>query len=290
MSLLKDKIELEIEEAEVEAGKRLRELSGIVRWFFIFCAVGIIPGFFIAKAISHGVWVRNYNQYLIASHASFAEPLPPAISDTTITTSGQGSYSAVASITNENLDLSLDGVPYSYTFLNQKGEVVHTNKGTLFLLPNQKKYIVVPRIVTAETITSANLEIGTDLPWQKRLYVPEVSLLTGKPQTINQSEPVTFIVEGDVQNNSPYNLGKIHLVFILRDADKKIIGASERNEFTVKPFERRGYRQLWPQIYGTTVASVEVKAETNTLDNANLVLPEQTATPASSLVRPSVRQ
>lgn len=103
---------------------------------------------------------------------------------------------------------------------------------------------------------------------------------------------MAFVAEGSFQNQSPYNLGRVRLVFFLYDQNKRIISVSQRDEFTVKPYERRGYKQLWPGVYSTSVASAEVFAETDILDQENIFLPDSASsgTPASDLSRPEQEQ
>lgn len=285
MSLFKDKIELELEEAEFEAQKRLEDLPLAIRWLFIVSLILIIPAYFIARSISVRYWQGKYKQYEISAKPSFTNPAQPTVSKISLTTTGAGNFAAIASIKNENLDLSLENAPYTFSFFNDKKELVYTARGTFFLLPNQSTYITVPKITTSEKITAANLELPQAPAWQKRIDIPVVKLIASQPNSSNQIQPPAFVVEGDVVNDSPYNLGKIHLTFILKDFSQTIVGVSQGDEFTLKPFERRAYKQLWPNISGNNIVDVEVFAETDTLDTTNLILPDQPITPASDLSR-----
>ena len=94
------------------------------------------------------------------------------------------------------------------------------------------------------------------------------------------------MVQGDFLNNSPYTLGKVRLTFVLYNNSGQVVGSSQRDEFTVAPFERRAYKQLWPNAQVPGLARVEVTADTDTLDPNNLSIAATPPSPASDLGRP----
>ena len=98
------------------------------------------------------------------------------------------------------------------------------------------------------------------------------------------------MVTGDFTNNSPYTLGTVRLTFVLFGAGNNIIGVSQRDEFTVAPFERRSYTQLWPDAFPSNLAKVETDAYTDTLDPDNLMVTAPPAGSASDLSRPAAKQ
>jgi len=99
------------------------------------------------------------------------------------------------------------------------------------------------------------------------------------------------VAQGDFVNNSPYTLSKVRLTFVLFDQNQKIIGVSQRDESTVAPFERRAYKQLWPNMTAGNLSRVDVTADTNTLDPSNLSAPTiNSGSSSSDLNRPTVNQ
>lgn len=289
MSLLKDKIEIEIEEAEIATGKELNTLPGIVKWFLILGTLAIIPTYYIAKSISKSSWVKKYAQIQTTAHPSFTNPKDPIHSDITITTQREGAFAAIIKITNPNLDLSLDQVPYVITFYNSQKQQIYSYTDNLFLLPNQTKYLTVPTFPINDQIAFTDFHLPDKLPWQKRLFVPSITITQSLPTYTQQISPPAFVVNGDFTNKSPYILKKVRIVFILYDADDKIIGTSQRDEFTVKPGERRAYLQLWPNQNGSNVARTDIQIYTDNLDDNNLSSPATAPTPASDLSRPKLK-
>jgi hypothetical protein len=286
MSLLKDKIELDIQEAEFYTQKKLSQFPPILVWFIIIALLAVIPAYYISRSMSQKIWLARYEQGAIAAKPSFTNPQAPKISDVTLTTSGPGTFAAVVQVSNQNLDLSMDNVPYSFTFYNSQKQQIYQYQNTLFLLPNQTKYITAPTFTPTEQIAYADFALPQTLPWQKRLAIPTVNLSTTLPQTFEQVSPLAFVVQGDFFNNSPYTLTKVRLTFVLFNQSNKIIGTSQRDESTVAPFERRAYKQLWPNMTAPNLSRVEVTADTDTLNANNLSAPEVNSNSSSDLSRP----
>ncbi len=286
MSLLKDKIEIGIEEVELEAQTTLGRFPPFFRWVFIFLILAIIPAYYIAKDVSCRIWLSRYGQGAITAKPSFTNPQAPQISPVSVTTLGSGQYAAIAQISNPNLDLSLDKVPYEFDFYNAQKQQIYSYDGAFFLLPNQTKYLTVPTFSLPAQITYANAALPQTLPWQKRLRIPQVALNTSLPSTSTQFSPEAFVVQGNFVNNSPYSLGQVRLTFVLFDTGGKIIGVSQRDEFTVAPFETRAYKQLWPNMTVNNLGQVQVTADTDTLDPNNISIPTVAPGPASDLSHP----
>ena len=289
MSLLKDEIEIKVQEAELTTQKALAEFPPLLRWITIITALAIIPAYFIAKNTSHSIWLNRYKQGSLVAKLSFANPLPPKVSDVYLTTLGQNNFSAAVLITNQNLDLSASSENYEFDFLNSQKQPVYTYTGSLYLLPNESKYIVVPTFQAADKISFANFRLASNLNWQKKIKIPQVIIFNSIPTTYNQSSPAAFVVEGSYTNSSHYLLKKVQLTFVLTDKTGAIVGLSNRDEFTVSPFEKRSYKQLWPNLIGNNIQDVKIFASTNPLDNSNLTLPDYNTDNSSDLSRPKTR-
>ncbi len=286
MSLLKDKLELEIQEAELGTQKILGQFPPLLRWALILLLLAIIPTYYIAKNVSEKIWLSRYRQGAVLSKPSFTNPQAPKISPVSVTTLEPGSYAAAVKITNENLDLSVDNLPFEFVFYNAGKQQIYSYSNALFLLPDQTKYIIAPRFTATEQIAYADFQLPQNIPWQKRLSIPAVSLTTSVPAVSNQVSPPAFLVAGDFVNNSPYAVATVRLTFILFNSEGAIIGASQRDEFTVAPFERRSYQQLWPNLLANNLGRVEVDADTDTLNPNNLSASSVPGNNASNLGRP----
>jgi hypothetical protein len=188
------------------------------------------------------------------------------------------------------LDLSFDNVTYTFTFFNSQKQQIYQYQNTLFLLPDQTKYVTVPTFTPTEPVAYVNFTLPPSLPWQKRINVPTVNLVTSIPQTFEQASPLAFVAQGDFLNNSPYTLSKVRLTFVLFDKNQNIIGISQRDEETIMPFEQRAYKQLWPNMIAPNLGNITVTADTDTLDPDNLSAPAVNSSAASDLSRPTAPQ
>ncbi len=290
MEYLKEKLELELAEAELEAKSVLAGMPGFVKFLLIFCILAVIPSYFIAKSISQGLYNKKYQPAYAAAHPSFANPKPLKFGNA-VFVPGQPFGTAVISVTNENLDLSLNQSPLKIHFYDSAGREIYSWQDKIFLLPNETKTIVVTRIPGPGAASKATYEVPEELAWQKRLFIPTVKLVPNTPTGAVQLNPPQYAVQGEVFNNSPYQIGSIRIIVLLKNAAGTIIGASQRDEFTLAPFARRAYKQLWPGVLdGSSVAKIETLAETNTLDPLNLTLPAGSNTPTSDLSRPEAQQ
>lgn len=290
MSLLTDRVEVGIQEAELEAQKALAQFPPILRLVVILVILAIIPSYYIAKNISQKIWLKKYQANLLVAKPSFTNALAPTTTPVSVTSLGPNQYAAITKVTNQNLDLAVDQAPYQFAFFNAQKQQIYSYSGKLYLLPNQSKYITVPTFTTTEQVAFTNFQFTGDLAWQKRLSIPTVQLTTSLPITSEQLSPLAFAVSGDFFNNSPYSLAKVRLTFVLFDQSNTIIGVSQRNESTVAPFERRTYVQLWPNLAAPNLSRVEVTADTDTLDPTNLSVSASPSGSAGDLSHPATKQ
>lgn len=285
MSYLKDKLELKVEEAEFKVQQSLISFPPFYKWFTIIGALAVIPAFFVVKFSSQAYWSSRYDKMLINAKPSFENPEAPTITKTYLTTSGPGTYSAVLEITNHNLELSAAEVPYKAIFLTENKDPLYVEEGKLFLLPAERKYLVIPKITTTQTIKTIALEISDDIHWQKKLSIPKINIVTQTPRGRNELSPVAYVVEGSFQNRSYYHLKAVTLKFVLYDKTGGIIAASKREEFDLAPNERRAYRVSWPGILADNVDHIDVLPETNVLNKENITVPAVPSNPSSDLDR-----
>ncbi len=273
MPYFKEKLELKIAEGELEAQRIFINFSPLQKKIIILGIIAIIPMYIIVKSVTYRTNYSSYQKSRISAQPAFENPKTPAISEISITKAGDGVYAVAAKVVNENLDLSLEKAPVQFILYNENHQEVYKQPTFLTLLPGQTKYLILARINSSQKIASAEIQSLQDFSWQKRLNIPDVKLISSNPVFSNQQSPLAFVVQGTVYNNSPYQLSQIDIGFLLRDTNGKIIGISQRSEFTLKPFERRGYLQIWPGVNSSDVAKVDVLPVTDTLDDKNIALP-----------------
>lgn len=288
MSLFTEKLELGVQELKLDTGKTLNQMPWILKWGIILAVFATLPAYFIVKNISLRIWTSRYSQGALTAKPSFSNPKPPVLSAVSITTMGENTYAAIVKVSNPNLELSAQGINYTFKFYDEKKQLLYTSPTeTFFLLPDQGKYLTVPRFTTGQPVAFSEIKISEEINWQKKLDIPKITLVTPQPETYHQQSPPAFVVEGNYLNQSPYNLKSLRLTFVLYNYSNQIIGLSQRDEFSVAPFERRSYKQLWPFLAAVDLAKVEVLADTNPLDPNNIITEIQTPGSSSDLSRPT---
>lgn len=274
MSLFKEKLELKAEEAEFKAQKALGSFAAWQKWIFLGGIVLFIPAYFVAKNISLGIFTQNYKNLAASAHPSFTEAKNIILDRIDVATLGENTFAAIGRITNPNLDLAAREVPYEFQFLDKDGLMAAPAEGGVtFLLPNEQKYLVAPKVNAQKQIAQVKLLLPDSLKWQKKLNLPTVKIVANEPKGRDQTNPYAYVVEGAIQNLSAYQLQEVKITFLLYGAGGKIIGASQRSEFNLQPSERRDYKQIWSGVSGSNVVKIEALPTTNLLDKNNLTIP-----------------
>lgn len=252
----------------------------VLLYLFLFL---LIPGYLLARFGTEIYFTNSYGREALAAHPSYADPENLQQTKVTIVQNPSGTSSAYAVLTNNNLDLAIETLNYTFTFYNSSGEEVGNSSGETYILPNQKKWVVVPKIQSIEPIASSKLTINKP-SWQKRLNVPDLELKMSEPYVYEQVNPLATVTEGTIVNNSPYRLKQASLVLVLYDVNNKVVAISTREEFTLSPYERRAYKIQWPGIYQNQVSRIGLEAYTNSLDPNNLTV--ESSVPPINLVDP----
>ncbi len=268
-------ITLRLEEAGFGFGRGLQFWPNWKRKILYTLLIGLIPTFLAVRYGTELVLSYQYKQTELVAHPSYSLPSDAVVTPVSIVGTA-GRTSAYVEVRNPNLELAADGIRYTFTFQNQLGQEIAKSTGITYLLPNERKYLVVPRIDSTEQIRSGTVEFE-EIRWQRKLNLPEVQLITNDPRYFDEANPLTFYAEGSVVNSSPYRLNSVKLVYFVYDRTDRIVAVSQRDEFNISPFARRAYKQLWPELTASSIGRVKVYGYTNLLDPAN-ALYEDTAT------------
>jgi hypothetical protein len=275
---LKDNLQVQMSGATLGAQEGAYRITSwfrnLVKWqrFLIVTAfILMIPGYFVVRYGVELVMVSQYGREALVAHSAFTDPDPLVVSRVNLLTNPNGTLSAYATVRNPNLDLGLDNQRYTVNFFNSSNQQVYTSSGSLYLLPDQQRWLVVPRVESSEQITSAEIEFEQP-NWQKRLTVPEVELRMSEPFTYQQDSPAATVTEGAVINGSPYSLRQVSLVLVLYGSNNQVLAVTAREEFSLQPFERRAFIIQWPGINRGAVARIGMEAYTNSLDATNLTV------------------
>jgi hypothetical protein len=279
MAGIKEKIQVNVQGAFLGVQEKsfsfVREFKALPNWkriLILVVAIAIIPLYLLLRFGTEQYLSVRYAREALSAHAAINVVQNPVVGNMSIIKNPNGSYSAVALVSNPNLDLAAENISYTASFVDSEKRTLSTEKGSIYLLPNEKKYLVFPKLAaTPVGIAGGTVKLG-EVKWQKRLNIPEVKLRASEPLLYDEANPLTFIAEGSIINDSPFEIGSARIVFLLFDDSNKIIGVSQRDEFKLVPFGRRAYKQLWPGLYRSQVKKIQVLPVTNTLDSKNVTV------------------
>lgn len=277
MVSIKEKIQVNIEGAilgaQEESFSFLREFDQLPSWkrgLVILILIALVPMYVLLRFGTEQYLNVRYAREALSAHAAINVVQNPVVGNMTILRNPNGTYSGVALVSNPNLDLAANNISYTASFSDSKSSNADSFSGTIYLLPNEKKYVVFPKVGNSSSVITGGSIKLSEVQWQKKINIPEVKLRASEPLLYDEANPLMFIAEGSIINDSPYEIGSARIVFLLFDQNDKIIGVSQRDEFKLVPFGRRAYKQLWPGLYSDQVAKVQVLPVTNTLDSKNI--------------------
>jgi hypothetical protein len=293
MPYLKEKIELAVAEAELKAAGGLKEVPGAVKVFAVFLLLLLVPSYFLIKYLSQKYYTNRYQAFTISAKPSFTESEPLSLGTVFLVDNGNNVYSAAGVVENPNLNLAARSFAYRFKFFGSDGRELEPISGQAggqeYILPDQKKYLLAMRLAFGQPVKGAELEIVSPPAWQLKPELPKTKLNIEPVRLSRQALPEAFVAESFVQNQSAYQLKKIHLVFLIKDSSGRIINVSQRDEYDLKSLERRAFKQLWPNFEPGSSVRVEVYAETNLLEKENLKLESLPNSSASDLSRPELQ-
>lgn len=291
MSQIQDRLKVLSETAVIageESGLAAKNFfTSMPRWqkiLFLACVVLVVPGYFGTYYGTKAIVASRLEKGLLEAHSAFAQVGDIEVGPVSILKVLPGQYAAFFRVTNPNLNLVAPSVPYTVDFYNAAGEKIHASQGSFFLLADQSKQVVIPRIDNREELTEAKLTLG-EIKWQKRLTVPEVSFKTPAPDIYDQTSiiPPQLAVEGSVVNDSPYTIKKIRVTFLVYNRSGQIVGVNSRDEGNLIAFGRRAYKQFWPNLSAADVSKIEIAVDVNTLDPSNITYAPTQPVPVSDI-------
>ncbi len=226
----------------------------------------IIPSYWFMRLGTKTAYDHIYKKYQVAPHGAFQNPQALLISTPTVL-AVSGGYMAYAKVTNPNLSLSASNVPYTAKFYNANGQQVRVSSGQFYIMPGKDTYIIVPKFLSSEKINSATVET-TEVKWQQKFSLPTVAFSAPSPTIYEDKDGLRF--EGVVTNESSYQLGAVHIVLFLYDAQGQVVALGDRLEYKLTSHERRAYVLRFPGLARSSVARALPMVETNTADVSNI--------------------
>ena len=145
-----------------------------------------------------------------------------------------GLYSVVAEVRNLDQNRGADNIPYTFELLNSAGEVASKESGSTFILPNQKKYIIEPRLESSQSVSRARLSFqDIVVDWQRvdEKFQSPFLVIRDKEYRILGNEPGYSQASGVVINKSNLGFEAVKAEVVVFDGEGEIVGGHGVNHF-----------------------------------------------------------
>src|SRR5579885_3435018 len=136
MSLFTDELKVKAQELEFDAASTVGQFTKKKKIALIILLVLIIPVYYGSRYAAQNYWSKQYLGYLIATKPSITDTQDIVVKQIDVLPTGTDTYSAYAYVANPNLELSVKGALYTFTFYDSSNRIVGTDTGQFFMLPN----------------------------------------------------------------------------------------------------------------------------------------------------------
>lgn len=192
-----------------------------------------------------------------------------AIQEVAVVDGGNGTYDAIAKISNPNDSIGAKEFGYTFRLKDVDGNVLASKTGNSFILPADSKFVAELGLFVQGGLipTSASIELS-DIRWEN------VSDGIGKPQIGVYSKRFGKSPMGEgseaagiIRNESNHDIKEVSIVVVLRDENEKIVGVNTTRKDFVHIKEERDFLMTWPYALNATVQKIEVDPQTNIFDS-----------------------
>lgn len=183
--------------------------------------------------------------------------LPLATSTITTFSTGSGSATYLAKVTDVNADFGATSFDYAFDFYNASGTVIEEISATSFIYPNQVKYLVAPNM---KPVTAAYLSLNvSNVQWAASSSMGVVPRFAFSNVTTKTGSS-TISLNGQITNNDVASFNAVLVVAIFKDASGDPIGASRTEIDNVAPGVAEGFSVIYPAVAGINPADNELEA------------------------------
>jgi hypothetical protein len=186
---------------------------------------------------------------------------------------GNDSYDIALRINNQNMNFGLKNFSYELIFKDSAGNEVGNYSGTSFILPAEKKYLVINGVKTNNNATPVSFDVKFgEQKWEEfkdSFERPQLNIYSKRYNQI--SAGVGNELFAVFRNEGSYDLNRVFISVILRNSQNKIIAVGSTEKNTLRSKEEREFRLIWPYPMENETPNIEIEAYTNMLDPLNLI-------------------
>jgi hypothetical protein len=157
---------------------------------------------------------------------------------------------------------------YEFVFKNSSDEKVFSKKGSSFILPGEKKYVIEFNVPLENEFSKTEFIIS-DSEWTEfnEYYEKPQLKITNKKYNEPNSAEIFGEVRALLKNDSSYDFTSVSVRVILKDSSDEILALNSTELNSVKTGEEREIVFIWPKKFSGTVEKIEIQPEVNIFDS-----------------------
>ncbi|OGZ33153.1 MAG: hypothetical protein A3I88_00590 [Candidatus Portnoybacteria bacterium RIFCSPLOWO2_12_FULL_39_9] len=179
-------------------------------------------------------------------------------------------YDLAARIKNPNQNYGSGRIVYYFKFYDLDDNLIGQEKGTAYILPNQLKYLIAPKIESRKTIKKIEI-LFEPIEWQKlkEYQAPQLAVSQKEYSLSESGQPAKSQVSGLVINKTAFDFDQIDIDVLLFNQAGEIIGLNTTRVNTLLAGQERSFIVAWFEPIKEPVVSIEAEPETNLFDSDN---------------------
>jgi len=181
----------------------------------------------------------------------------------------ENNYDLIARIKNSNINFGINSLSYVFELYDANEQIIASKQGKTYILPQETKYIVKPKIFLEKPLAAAEFKIK-DVSFVKLENFQELDLkIKNRNHYLDENE--FHKITGAIENKTSYDLDTIEVVGLLFDSNNKIIAIGRTEMNTVLMNETRGFEITWPYQISEPVFNFDVHVYTDVFSNENFI-------------------
>lgn len=205
----------------------------------------------------------------------YCEPdlAPPKVLSTKLIEASRGDYDFVAEIENPHPNFGASEVVYELTLWGKdQDELLLKKEGVFYILPAQKKYLILPFLTTKGDITIVGIKFEIkSAKWQKIESLEGMNLVVRQEKYTVLPDRNSSFLEAIIFNDSDFDFEIVDVDVVLRSSKGAVVAVNRSEIRTFIARTERHFKVTWPFTIDDRVAKVEIKPSTNLFENSNFI-------------------
>ena len=175
-----------------------------------------------------------------------------------------GKYDYYVQISNPNAVYGSKVFYYTLNLKDSSGNILAVRKGSSFILPGDRKYVIENNIDSAEAPVSFDFKIDSSdwVEFNSYYEKPDLEIVNKQYNEISGGTGFSQAY-GLLKNMSPYDFDLIKVEIFLEDSNGRILAINSTQMNSVASGEQRDFTASWPNQFPGVVGNMETQADVN---------------------------